>query len=59
MVFEKNGNFFALHCQKMQKIVIITSTRYKAWFTRTAKTDPFCEKTDGQRRKIEKEDFNA
>jgi hypothetical protein len=26
LVFEKNANFFAEHCQKSQKIVIITST---------------------------------
>jgi hypothetical protein len=26
LVFEKNANFFAKNCQKLQKIVIITST---------------------------------
>jgi hypothetical protein len=26
LVFEKNANFFAENCQKLQKIVIITST---------------------------------
>jgi hypothetical protein len=26
LVFEKNANFFAEHCRKSQKIVIITST---------------------------------